>query len=70
YVIAEQFPSLEVFVGVPYCSGGVSFRVRSEQSLSSSSDLQDKCERRRVVITLVLVAPWISLLHVSYCLVI
>ncbi|CAN7061317.1 unnamed protein product [Brassica oleracea var. botrytis] len=38
---------------------GVSFIVRSEQSPSSSSDLQGL---RRVVVTLGVVAPWISLL--------
>ncbi|KFK34766.1 hypothetical protein AALP_AA5G190800 [Arabis alpina] len=43
------------FVGV---KRGVSFLVRSEQS---PSDLQDKCQRR-VVVTLSVVAPWISLL--------
>ncbi|XP_013742335.1 psbP-like protein 1, chloroplastic isoform X1 [Brassica napus] len=41
---------------------GVSFLVRAEQSPSSNSDLQDKCQRRRVVVTLGVVAPWISLL--------
>ncbi|CAF2111912.1 unnamed protein product [Brassica oleracea] len=38
---------------------GVSFIVRSEQSPSSSSDLQGL---RRLVVTLGVVAPWISLL--------
>ncbi|XP_048620613.1 psbP-like protein 1, chloroplastic isoform X2 [Brassica napus] len=54
-------------ISIPKRSGyvvrrGVSFIVRSEQSPSSSSDLQDKCDRRRLVVTLGVVAPWISLL--------
>ncbi|KAG5399897.1 hypothetical protein IGI04_014504 [Brassica rapa subsp. trilocularis] len=54
-------------ISIPKSSGivgrrGVSFLVRAEQSPSSNSDLQDKCQRRRVVVTLGVVAPWISLL--------
>uniref|UniRef100_A0A1J3HZ27 PsbP-like protein 1, chloroplastic n=1 Tax=Noccaea caerulescens TaxID=107243 RepID=A0A1J3HZ27_NOCCA len=49
-------------VGVPFSRKGVSFLVRAEQSPSSSSShFQDKCQRR-VVVTLGVVAPWISLL--------
>ncbi|CAN6829428.1 unnamed protein product [Brassica oleracea] len=54
-------------ISIPKSSGivgrrGVSFLFRAEQSPSSSSDHQDKCQRRRVVVTLGVVAPWISLL--------
>ncbi|KAL1189539.1 PsbP-like protein 1 [Cardamine amara subsp. amara] len=47
--------------GVPFSRRGVSFLVRAEQSSSSSSDLQDKCQRR-LLVTFGVVAPWISLL--------
>ncbi|EOA24740.1 hypothetical protein CARUB_v10018017mg [Capsella rubella] len=48
-------------VGVPGSRKGVSFLVKAEHSSSSSSNLQDKCQRR-LVVTFGVVAPWISLL--------
>ncbi|CAN8254523.1 unnamed protein product [Cochlearia groenlandica] len=54
-----SIPKSSGSVGVSSCKRGVSFLVRSEKS---SSDLYDKCQGRRVVVTLGVVAPCISLL--------